>query len=412
MYHQRILTNKLEKLFSVFPIVVICGARQVGKSTLLTNTLGRKMEMVVFDPVIDVENARQDPELFLNNRPPPVIFDEIQYAPELVAAIKRRVDRDRRPGQYILTGSQQWGVLRSISESLAGRAVFLDLDSFTLSETVDQSVQRSWLEQWLADPVGLIRSKPERLPIQRTLYEQLWRGFLPDAQFIPLDMIPDFYQAYQRTYIERDVRLLADVSDWQLFGRFLRLTAALTAQEINHSQIGRELGITPQTAGRWLEILKATFQWFEIPAFSGNVIKKVSSKPKGYIADTGLACIAQAISSPASIGGHPLWGALFETAAVAEIRKQCSFLSPSPQMYHWRSYSGAEVDVILEYNGRYYPIEIKARTNPGRRDTSGISAFRAGQPNLLIEKGLILAPVERELQISENDFSLPWDISF
>ena len=410
MYHQRILTNRLERLFSVFPLVVVSGARQVGKSTMLANTLGREMGIVVFDPVIDIENARQDPDLFLNNRPSPVILDEIQYSPEIVSAIKRRVDRERKPGQYVLTGSQQWGVMRSISESLAGRAVFLDLDGFTLSETVNQSGHEPWLQQWLTDPLAMVKSNPGRLPIKRTLYEQLWRGFLPDAQFIPLDTIPAFYQAYQRTYIERDVRLLADVSDWQLFGRFLRLTAALTAQEINHSQMGRELGITPQTAGRWLDILKATFQWFELPAFSGNAIKKVSGKPKGYISDTGLACTAQAISSPTAIGGHPLWGALFETACVAEIKKQCSFLSPPPRMYHWRAYGGAEVDILLEYNGKFYPIEIKAKTNPARRDTSGISAFRAGYPNLSIEKGLILAPVERVLQISENDFAMPWDI--
>ena len=136
MYHQRILTNRLHRLFSVFPVVVVTGARQVGKSTLLANTLGQDMDTIVFDPVIDVENARQDPELFLNNRLPPVILDEIQYAPELISAIKRRVDRDRRPGQYILTGSQQWGVLRSVSENFAGKTVFLDFEGFRVRKEI------------------------------------------------------------------------------------------------------------------------------------------------------------------------------------------------------------------------------------------------------------------------------------
>ena len=204
--------------------------------------------------------------------------------------------------------------------------------------------------------------------------------------------------------------MFADVSDWQLFGRFLRLIAALTAQEVNYSQVGRELGLTPQTTRRWLDILKATFQWFELEPFSGNFIKKVSGKPKGYISDTGLACAAQAISSPMAIGGHPLWGALFETAAVAEIRKQCSFISPKPVMYHWRTYAGAEVDIIIEYNGRFYPVEIEAKTNPGRRDTSGISAFRKQYSDLQVEKGLVLAPVEKPIPISENDYAIPWDI--
>jgi predicted AAA+ superfamily ATPase len=410
MYHQRILTNRLERLFSVFPIVVVTGARQVGKSTLLANTLGRNMPTVVFDPVIDVENARQDPELFLNNRRPPIILDEVQYAPELIPSIKRRIDQDRKPGQYILTGSQQWGVLRSVAESLAGRTVFLDLEGFTLSEVVNEGTD-TWIEKWLRSPVEFFDSQPRRLSQKNTLYEQLWRGFLPEAQAIPLDTIPDYHTAYQRTYIERDVRLLADVSDWQLFGRFLRLTAALTAQEINFSHIGRELGLTPQTAKRWLDILQATFQWYQVPAFSGNAVKKVSSKPKGYIADTGLACATQAISTPQTIGGHPIWGALFETACVAEIRKQCSFISPKPQMYHWRAHGGAEVDIVLEYDGRLFPIEIKAASRPSRRDTSGLSAFRKRHQQLNIAHGLILAPIEQPLQLSDHDYALPWDVT-
>jgi len=410
MYHHRILTDRLQRLFSTFPVVVVSGARQVGKSTLLAHTLGKKIDTVVFDPVVDIENARLDPELFLNNRRPPIILDEIQYAPELVAAIKRRVDLSRVPGQYLLTGSQQWGVLKSLSESLAGRAVFLDLEAFNLAEASQKEPQEIWLDKWLSGPSTFFASAYAHYLKGRPLYEQLWRGFLPEAQFIPLDTVPDFQAAYQRTYIERDVRLLADISDWQLFGRFLRLVAALTAQEINYSQVGRELGLTPQTARRWLDILKATFQWYEVAPFSGNLIKKVSNKPKGYIADTGLACAAQAISSPTAIGAHPLWGALFETAVVAEIRKQCSFLSPKPTMYHWRAYGGAEVDVILEYDGKYYPMEAKAKSNPSRRDISGISAFRKRHPNLAIEPGLVIAPMERPVQLSDTDYALPWDL--
>lgn len=410
MYHHRTLTDRLYRLFSTFPIVVVSGARQVGKSTLLANTLGKTIDTVVFDPVIDIGNARQDPELFLNNHPPPMILDEIQYAPEIVASLKRRIDQHRTPGQYLLTGSQQWGVMKSMSESLAGRAVFLDMEAFSIAEALHEKPQQTWLDRWMADPTGLIGKIDGRHLQERSLYEQLWRGFLPEAQFIPLDTVPDFHAAYQRTYIERDVRLLADVSDWQLFGRFLMLVSALSAQEINYSQIGRELGLTPQTAHRWLDMLKATFQWYEIEPFFGNAIKKVTQKPKGYIADTGRACAAQAISTPKAVGGHPLWGAIFETAVVAEIRKQCSFLSPKPKMYHWRAYGGVEIDILLEHDGRFYPIEIKAKSNPSRRDTSGMTAFRKRHPELPVAPGLIVAPMENPLQLSENDYAIPWDL--
>ncbi len=411
MYIRRILTDRLYKLAESFPVVVISGARQVGKSTLLQNTLGIETDIVVFDPVIDVQNARQDPELFLNNHPPPLILDEIQYAPELVASIKRRIDINRTPGQYILTGSQQWGVMKSMSESLAGRAVFLDLYGFCLLEINQDNGIVPWIARWLDSPDIFLTMSQSRLTQKITLYEQLWRGFLPEAQFLASEVIPDFLSAYQRTYIERDVRLLAEVSDFQLFGRFLQLVSALTAQEINYSQLGRELGLTPQTAQRWLAILKATFQWFELPAYSGNLIKRVTNKPKGYIADTGLACLTQAISAPKAIGGHPLWGAMFETAVAAELKKQTAFLSPMPNFYHWRSYSGAEVDIILEYNGILHPIEIKAKTNPSRRDTMGISAFRKRYQGLNIAQGLVIAPCSNIIQLSECDYAIPWDLS-
>lgn len=412
MYIERMLTNRLHKLAESFPAVVITGARQVGKSTLLQNTLGKEAEIVVLDPVIDIENARQDPELFLNNHPPPLILDEIQYAPELVASIKRRIDLNRAPGRYILTGSQQWGVMKSMAESLAGRAVFLDLFSFSLFEICQHNHGSiPWVARWLAAPDDFLTSRPPRLTFEITLYEQLWRGFLPEAQFLDAEVIPDFLQAYQRTYIERDVRLVAGVSDLQLFGRFLQLVSALTAQEINFSQLGRELGLTPQTAQRWLDTLKSTFQWFELPAYSGSPVKRLSSKPKGYIADTGLACLTQAISAPKAIGGHPLWDALFETAVAAELKKQTAFLSPVPNFYHWRAYSGAEVDILLEYNGVFHPIEIKAKTNPSRRDTLGISAFRKTYPQLNIAKGLVIAPCPAMIQLSEHDYAVPWDVA-
>ncbi len=245
--------------------------------------------------------------------------------------------------------------------------------------------------------------------MNRTVIQQLWRGFLPQADSLDQNSIPEFYRSYLRTYIERDVRLIADVADWQEFGRFVQLTAALTAQEINHSQLGRELGVTPQTAQRWLATLRATFQWFETPAYHGNTIKRLSGKPKGYLADTGLACNLQMISSPATLSGHPLTGALFETAVAAEIRKLASTLTTPPNMYHWRSHSGAEVDILLERDGVFYPLEVKMTSRTTRQDTRGISAFRAVYGHLKIAPGLVIAPVECLEQISEMDYCLPWN---
>ena len=249
MYKNRNLSKRIKRLAETFPIVVVSGARQVGKSTLLRH-LFPSMDAVVFDPVIDIGNARKDPDLFLDNHPSPLILDEIQYAPELVSALKRRVDEDRKPGRYILTGSQQWAVLKTISESLAGRCVFSDLDGFSLAEIAEDLPESFWLSRWLHDPELAAKENLDDSKTGRPVFEQLWRGWLPEADRLPLEFLPDFHAAYLRTYIERDVRLLADVNDWQQFGRFVQFLAASSAKEINHSQLGREIGITPQTARR------------------------------------------------------------------------------------------------------------------------------------------------------------------
>lgn len=410
MYVSRFLTSRVESLARNFPVVVVSGARQVGKSTFLEHVFGGQAEMVVFDPVQDIGNARQDPDLFLDNHPAPVILDEIQYVPELVAALKRRVDRNRQPGQYLLTGSQQWHVLRSLAESLAGRAVFLDLEGFCLGEVAQADAQAAWLADWLQDPETFQSRRRARLGLGMGPFELVWRGSLPDAVRLPMEALPDFWGAYFRTYVERDVRLLTEVSDWHTFGRFVRLAAALTAQEINASQVGRELGITPQTARRWLDLLVATFQWHEVPAYSGNAVKRVSGKAKGYFGDTGLACWAQAISTPAALGGHPMWGHLFESFVVSELRKQIAMLSPAPRLHHWRSAGGAEVDLLLERDGRFFPIEIKSKTRIARADARGIKAFRESYPALSVAPGLVIAPCERMERISDSDYAIPWDL--
>lgn len=408
-YKPRELEDKLMRMVSGFPVTVLSGARQVGKSTLLAHCLP-EWDSVVFDPAIDVGNARQDPELFLQNHVAPLILDEIQYAPEVVGVLKRRVDLDRKNGQYVLTGSQQWSVMKSVSESLAGRAMFLDLEGFCLAELAEEVTEEHWLKRYLEDPLAFVAAKPARLALPQTVFEQLWRGSLPEAQELEAEWVSEFYSAYLRTYVERDIRLLADVSDWQQFGRFVQLLAALTAQEINFSQLSREIGITPQTSQRWLAMLKATFQWYEIPAYDGNTIKRISKKPKGYIADTGLACSLQMLSSPKTLSGHPLTGPLFESAVMAEIRKLSQTLSSPPGLYHWRSHGGAEVDILLERDGRFFPIEVKLASRVSRADTRGIQAFRKTYPTLDVAPGLVICPCEQVQRLNDTDHAIPWDL--
>jgi predicted AAA+ superfamily ATPase len=410
MYHRRLATERFLELLRHFPAVAVVGARQVGKTTFVRHVLDG-VDCVTFDPLVDVENARAEPELFLDHHRTPLFLDEIQFAPELVPALKRRIDGERTPGRFVLSGSQQWSVMRSLAESLAGRVAFLDLEGFCLTESADRAAGTTWLESWLADAESFVNSRPERLPPRRSLYEQLWRGSLPEADTLDERLLGDFHSAYQRTYVERDARLAGNVADWQEFGRFFRLAAALTACEVNHSHLGRELGLSPQTARRWLEMLSATFQWHEVPAWSGNVLKRVSGKPKGYVADTGVAAAALRISSPTALADHPSLGALFETAVVAEVRRLSSVLPTKPLLHHWRSHGGAEVDLLLERDGVLFPIEIKATARPTRSAARGIAAFRETHPKLRIARGLVLAPVASVTPLSERDTALPWDLA-
>ena len=414
-YRKRHLETKIIRYKEIFPVLLVTGARQVGKSTLLGHLLGDIMPHITFDPVIDVGNARQDPEFFIDQHPPPIILDEIQYAPELLAVIKRRVDLDDAPGQYFLTGSQNLALLRDVSESLAGRVVVLDLGTMTLGERQGWGrTEPVWLDLLLEAGGALPDlSRQERVPRKpplRTVFEVLWRGGYPRTLDQAPDVIVDIMQSYVRTYVERDVRSLTDVQDLQQFSRFLSLCAALTAQEVNHSQLGREIGVTPQTASRWLNILKATYQWLELPPYHGNTIKRISGKTKGYLADTGLAAFLQRISSPEALSGHPLLGRLFETHVVQDIHRKFHCLTMPPQVYHWRTLAGAEVDLLLERDGIFWPVEIKSSTRITRSSARGIVAFRETYPALRHGPGVIVAPVEEVFQLRDEILVLPYDL--
>jgi predicted AAA+ superfamily ATPase len=204
--------------------------------------------------------------------------------------------------------------------------------------------------------------------------------------------------------------MLGEVADWQEFGRFYGLLCSLTAQAINFSQLGREIGMTPQTARRWLSILEATFQWFSLPAFSGNAVKRVASRPKGHIAETGLACYHARISSPRSLGSHPLYGALFESAMVQEMRKQAATLAVRPALYHWRTAGGAEVDLILERDGLLYPFEFKLTTRPDKHDASGLRAFKATYPERATGPGALVCAVTRPRWVTDEVLAIPWNL--
>ena len=385
----RLATARLQRLAARFPAVAILGARQVGKSTLLAETVGRNARAFVFDPVMDVANARQDPELFLRLNPPPLILDEVQFVPELLGPLKRIVDERRSEcGQYFLTGSQQFGLMRGLRESLAGRVGLLELLPMTQVELYGDLSARPTLTQLLLetstpeDLFAALSAAPQPATPPPSLPERVFRGGMPGLLPFETAEVAEFFATYLSTYIERDVRTLRDFTAPYEFARFVRLLAALTAQELNASQLGREIGISPHTAREWLDVLIQSFQVQRIDAFSTNATKRVSGRPKLHLVDTGFAAWLASISSPLALQSHPMFGALFESYVVGELSRQATTLATPPQRWHWRSAGGAEVDLLLERDGVFHLIEVKLTSRPSRRDTSGLRAFAESYPGL------------------------------
>lgn len=412
-YHHRLIEAKLRSYVDSFACTLVTGARQVGKSTLVEEQFGKKYRTFVFDPVQDLFEVRKDPDLFLRNNPPPLILDEIQYVPELVPALKRAVDRDRRPGMYVITGSQQWEVMRHLAESLAGRVAMLELPTFCFQEADDVDPP-CWLNLWVDECRHGLEAGLEALRThvssQRSATQTIWRGGFPEVQTLKDSVVPGWMQGYVSTYLQRDVRTLLEIRDEMQYASFLGLCAALTAQECNYSQLGRDIGLTSPTAKRWIGVLKGTYQWLEIPAFSSNHIRRLSGKPKGYLSDTGLACFLMRLSSAQAVQGHPAFGALFETLVATECWKQLQEQTLVPALYHYRQHSGAEVDLILEKDGRLFPIEIKASSQARPSDARSIHIFQE-KIGSAVQSGLVIYGGAEILRLSDTCAAVPFDLT-
>jgi len=408
-YHTRHIEQQIVESAKYFKAILLLGARQVGKSTLL-NHLFPDIKSFVFDPIQDLYHAQSDPDLFLESFAAPLILDEVQYVPNLLASLKRKMDRSEAKGQYFLTGSQNFSVLRSIAESMAGRVAIFHLDNFTPQEIMGLGREEGWVPKYLEDPAFFYKERKLFTSAFPSLVEFLFRGTFPATIDLPTSQMPRYFRSYLQTYVDRDVRTQEDIRQLAEFDRFLGICASLTAQEINFAQIGREIGISPHTAQRWLNLLISSFQWFELPPYHGNTIKRISGKKKGYFKDPGFACYLQRIGSPEGLAISPKLGAFFETWVVNYICQQFATLAVPPNTYHWRTAAGAEVDLILERNGKLYPIEIKCKTHLTKADLSGLRAFRETyEKNLSVMPGLIIYAGSEPYKLDDHTLALPWN---
>jgi hypothetical protein len=398
-YIPRSLEPVLTKAFSQFPAVVLVGPRQSGKTTLLKHLYEDQYPIISLEPPDVRIAALDDPRGFLDLYPPPVVFDEIQYAPILLPYIKEQVDAHRhRPGQYILTGSQNLLLMQQVTESLAGRAAVLKL--LPMSRWEVNSLPQGMLP-WETGKTASLQVQP----IQE-LWEHILRGFYPEIVCNPDRDVRLWQASYVQTYLERDVRNLRNIGDLTLFQTFLRALAARSGQLLNLSDLAKDVGISVNTVKDWISILEASFQIFILRPYYANIGKRLVKSPKVYFTDTGLLCYLVGLRDSKHAASGPMGGAIFENLVIAELFKIYIHRGEEPALYFWRTAAGSEVDVVIETQDNLVPIEIKQSETPRPEMAREIANFqkdfegKAGQ-------GYVIHPGKMILPLGKGAISLP-----
>ncbi len=353
MFYQRALRQRIEGLLEQFPALLLTGARQTGKSSLLKEAFP-EWKFVSLDLPSIAEEAEKRPDVFLARFPPPVVVDEIQYAPALFRNLKDAIDKNRsRNGQFLLTGSQKFQLMESVSESLAGRCALLELHSLSARELEGgQSVDSSgWLEF-------------------------LFRGGYPELAANPLISAADYYRSYVSTYLERDVRNLLHVGSLRDFERFIRMAATRNAALLNVSELARDVGIASSTARQWISVVEASGVIQLVEPYFQNLGKRMVKTPKLYFLDTGLLCYLLGISSVASLLESSLLGNVWEAFVCGQICRELQRKATATSLWFWRDAYGLEVDFLLDSGSHFELIESKWTEHPGAGDCGAIRKLR------------------------------------
>ena len=360
------ISSNLEKVVlevtKEYPVVLVTGPRQVGKTTMLQKLMeGTERSYVSLDDLNERNIAKNDPELFLQLHKPPVLIDEVQYAPELFTYIKIHVDKNHMPGGFWLTGSQVFKLMSGVQESLAGRVAVLSLTSLSQAEICGGK-----MEPFTIDLEALsARSKERKQADTRDIFEQIFRGSMPVIVSGQNSNSHIFYSSYLTTYVERDVKELSDAIDSLKFLRFITAVAARSGQLLNVADIVRDADINQKQAKDWLGILETLGIIFYLHPYSNNLLKRLVKTPKMYFYDTGLVCYLTRWSSAETLESGAMNGAILENFVVAEIRKTYLNSGKEPMMYYYRDKDAKEIDIVLEHDGILNPIEVKKTSNPG-----------------------------------------------
>lgn len=403
-YINRHMEQRITELSKTWPAILLTGPRQSGKTTMLKNlaekeNIGR--EYISLDDLTVREMAKNDPKMFLQLHKPPIIIDEVQYAPELFTYIKIHVDTHHNPGDFWLTGSQVFSLMKGVQESLAGRVALLHMSPLSQREIIG-AVPRPFTTDFdtLADD-----SKNIQALTAPQMYARIWNGCMPglaSGEYTDRNM---FYSSYLSTYIERDVRELSGAIDALKFSRFITAVAARASQLVNYKAMADDADIDQNTAKAWLQILETLGIIFLLHSYSNNVLKRTIKTPKLYFYDTGFVCYLTKWSSPEVAESGAMSGALLENFAVSEIMKSYQNAGKEPYLNYYRDRDAREIDVIIEGDGKLCPLEIKKTANPDKRITKAFKLI--DKSPLMLGTSAVLCMSDRLSAFDKDNLIVP-----
>ena len=382
MWIHREITDELKQTAATFPALVLIGPRQIGKTSLLERIFPNHT-YISLDVGSNAEAAETRPEEFLSLNPPPLILDEIQYAPSFFRFIKTYVDDNKgKNGLFILTGSQNFMLMESVSDSLAGRAAVIPYLGLSGNEWKNADIDGA----------------------KHIWREFVWKGGFP-ALWANQEILPSrdrWYQGYISTYLERDVRNLLNIGNLRDFERFLRVCAARCGQSLNLSEMGRDVGVSTPTSKQWLSVLQASNQVFLLEPYYRSLGKRIVKSPKLYFTDTGLAAYLMGFGFVDSLWCSHQIGALWENYVVSQWLRYRDWFAPSLGLWYWRDQGGNEVDLILEKDQKMIAIECKVSERPDRKSTRGIRKLKQLYGEAVHDRSFIACPIETSFDIEEN----------
>ena len=406
MYINRAMEKTVLSIQNRFPVILITGPRQAGKTTMLKKLSDEKRQYVTLDDPLLRELAVTDPVLFLQRFEPPVIIDEIQYAPELLPHIKMYVDRNRNNGDFWLTGSQMFHLMKNASESLAGRVGILNLLALSNAEILNQKTD-IFTTKSSDIKVKLKSVKPQKL---NEVFDRIFKGGMPALYTDNVNGFNNngtdiFFSSYVQTYLQRDVKDLTQVGDELAFFRFIAGVAARTGQMVNYADMAKDIGISQPTAKQWLSILISSGIVILIEPYFNNALKRIIKSPKMYFLDTGLCAYLTKWTSPQALEAGAMSGAFFETWVVSEIIKSYYNAGKRPPIYYYRDKDNREIDLIIFENNKLYPVEIKKSSNPGKEV---IKHFKVLQnTGLEVGEGSVICLSSDFLPIDKQNWYVP-----